>query len=331
MNGGKKSTTYTWNARSSQDCKDLVTLCQSLQRGVEARYDNIVPSSVKKLRKVFDLEVVKHMCHYKVVDGKLVIRREDRIEWEQSGSSEFNEFFRYVCALPHVKALADTNHELDLLPIHSHTVLKRFKTTMQKIFWMGLGSCIEGLFLDDKCEVVSEFRRSRMTTLLPISRKSLDAWFSIGFDSGVVVQARLCEESLVAAFYTNTSIYESAGPEMCIALDVALAAGGCEAVVEGFYSLMKAHKRAGGQGNEILVKRAVVDWSIPDPLSCPNTMQEIGELYTEGNKELGIKKHRLPLFSDERRRAERRHDVSKVVDRMRMEQPKCPHIVKKDL
>ena len=79
---------------------------------------------------------------------------------------------------------------------------------------------------------------------------------------------------------------------MCIALDVALAAGGCEAVVEGFYSLMKAHKRAGGQGNKILVKRAVVDWSIPDPLSCPNTMQEIGELYTEGNKELGIKKHK---------------------------------------
>ena len=102
----------------------------------------------------------------------------------------------------------------------------------------------------------------------------MDAWFSIGFDSGVVVQARLCEESLVAAFYTNTSIYESAGPEMCIALDVALAAGGCEAVVEGFYSLMKAHKRAGGQGNEILVKRVVVDWSIPDPLSCPNTCKK---------------------------------------------------------
>ena len=107
---------------------------------------------------MFDLEVVKHMCHYKVVDGKLVIRREDRIEWEQSGSSEFNEFLTYVCALPHVKALADTNHELDLLPIHNHTVLKRFKTTMQKIFWMGLASCIKGLFLDDKCEVASEFR-----------------------------------------------------------------------------------------------------------------------------------------------------------------------------
>ena len=112
MNGGKKSTTYNWNARLSQDCiKDLITLCQSLQRGLEARYDNIVPFSVKKLCKVFDLEeVVKHMCHYKVVDGKLIIRREDQIEWEQSGSSEFNEFFRYVCALPHVKALADTNH-----------------------------------------------------------------------------------------------------------------------------------------------------------------------------------------------------------------------------
>ena len=107
--------------------------------------------------------------------------------------------------------------------------------------------------------------------------------------------------------------------------------GACEAVVKGFYSLVKAHKKRGGQGNEMLVKRAVIDWTLPDPLTCPKTMEEIGKLYTEGNKKLGLLKHQIPIFSDVRRRAARRHNVSQAVDRLRIEASKCPHIVKADL
>lgn len=141
----------------------------------------------------------------------------------------------------------------------------------------------------------------------------------------------MCEETLVSSFYKNPSVYESLGCEACIVLDVALAAGGCEAVVEGFYSLVKAHKKSGGQGNEVLVERAIVDWALPDPLTCPKTMEEIGKLYTERSKKLGLPKHQVPIFSDVRRRAARHHTVSQVVDRLRMEPPKCPHVVKADL
>jgi hypothetical protein len=75
---------------------------------------------------------------------------------------------------------------------------------------------------------------------------------------------------------------------MCVALDIALAAGGCEAIVEGFYSMVKAHTKSGGQSNNVLVQRAIVDWTIPDPLSCRNTMREIARLYMDGNKSLGL-------------------------------------------
>ena len=302
VRNGKRATTYTWDARSPYDCiTDLIVLCKSLRVGLEGQYNNIVPSSVKKLGKVFDVEeIVRQLCKFKVEDGKLILAREDRIEWETSGSNEFHEFYQHVCSLPHVHALADANHDMDLLPTDSHAVLKKFKNTLQKIFWMGLGSCVEELFVDRQGEVVVEFKNSRMIMLSELKAKLLDVWFEISFDSGVVVEARLIEENLVAAFYVNSCIYEALGPEICIVLDVALAAGGCEAVVEGFYSLVKAHKKAGGQGNEMLVKRAVVDWSLPDPLSCPKTMEEIGQLYTEGNKKLGLSKHRLPIFSDER-------------------------------
>ena len=92
---------------------------------------------------------------------------------------------------------------------------------------------------------------------------------------------------------------------------------------------MTACKKSGGQSN-ILIQRAIVDWSIPDPIICPKTMTEIGNLYTDGSKKLGIAMHRLPRLFDERGRALRRHHVSKVVDRLRTEKPRCPHIIQAD-
>jgi hypothetical protein len=104
-------------------------------------------------------------------------------------------------------------------------------------------------------------------SLLGEANLELDHSFLLEFTSGVKVEAKLHEENLIASFYNNECIYESLGKEMCIGLDVALASGGCEAIVEGFYSVVSAHKY-GGQSNSVLVQRAIVDWSIPDPISC---------------------------------------------------------------
>jgi hypothetical protein len=152
---------------------------------------------------VFDVEeIVRQLCKFKVENGKLILAREDRIKWETRGSNEFHEFYQHVCSLPHVQALADANHDMDLLPTDSrHAVLKRFKNTLlQKIFWMGLGSCVEELFVDRQGEVVVEFRNSRMIMLSELKAKSLDVWFEISFDSGVVVEARLIEENYSCSF-----------------------------------------------------------------------------------------------------------------------------------
>ena len=99
MIDGKKQTTYTWDAHSPQDCvKDLVTLCKDLRVGLQARFTNIVPTSVKKLCNVFDFEkIAKHMCNYKVKDGRLVIERDDRIQWETSSNNELHKFMSALC------------------------------------------------------------------------------------------------------------------------------------------------------------------------------------------------------------------------------------------
>ena len=68
------------------------------------------------------------MEKFKVDDGKLVVSGEDGVEWETAGKKEFQEFYNIVCNIPHIRALADTNHNLSLLPHSSNIILKKFKT-----------------------------------------------------------------------------------------------------------------------------------------------------------------------------------------------------------
>ena len=150
----------------------------------------------------------------------------------------------------------------------------------------------------------------------------------MSFSSGISVDARLDEEFITSTFYINVEVVESLGQEMCIALDAALATSGCEAIVEGFYSVVSAHKKSGGQSNQSLCHRAIVDWCLPHPIRCPETVKEIARVYTEGDEKHQLKKHRAQFFTDARGRATSTISISKVVDRMASETPRCPHVLK---
>ena len=184
------------------------------------------------------------------------------------------------------------------------------------------------MFLDKDNEPVTVFDRHQLTSASACDLPSIDQWFSLTFSSGKTERARIDEEFVYASMYLNDDVVKSLGKEMCISLDVALAVSGCEAIVEGFYSLVNVHKKNGGQSNEVLSERAIVDWSLPHPASCPATMRAIAQLYTEGDDSHNLPRHRLPVFGDVRGRASGNYEVSKVVDRIKNERPRFPHVLK---
>ena len=120
-------------------------------------------------------------------------------------------------------------------------------------------------------------------------------------NDGHVCTTTLNQADAFATFYTNENVYNMAGPEFCIALDVALAMSGSEAVVESYYSVMKTQDMVGvGQVNDTLVQRTNVDWSFPMPIQCLETIKDVALLYLDGDKETEIPRHQPPVFLDER-------------------------------
>ena len=242
---GKKQTLYTWEARDPYECiDDLITLCHELKDELQSRYNDIISDEVKQMGTIFDFEnMIESLSMFSVQDGKLSISKANRRDWDTCGHEEFKEFYLHVCNLPHIAHLSDMNQELELFAHSSDLVLKNLKTTILSIVWHGLGGCAYEIFRHEDGEKIEEFQVSQLKKISVVQDCSIDKWFWLEFFSGTEVKGRICEVSLVESFYNNDVISESLGQEMCIALDVALASGGCEAVVEGFYSIVKAHKQ----------------------------------------------------------------------------------------
>ena len=77
-------------------------------------------------------------------------------------------------------------------------------------------------------------------------------------------------------------MYDRVGKEMCVVIDIALAMSGSEAVVESYYSVMGTQCLPGGQLNETLSLRTIIDWCFPPVTQCEETIKEVAESYLPG-------------------------------------------------
>lgn len=51
------------------------------------------------------------------------------------------------------------------------------------------------------------------------------------------IKAKLNEEAVYKSIYTDDILYNAIGVEGCVAMDIAMAKGGTEAVLESYYSV----------------------------------------------------------------------------------------------
>lgn len=63
------------------------------------------------------------------------------------------------------------------------------------------------------------------------------------------------------------------------------------------------------------------------PIQCQETLKEMVPVYLEGSKERGLSRHQVPVFVDERGRAQTYAQGSKVLSRLASADVKCPFIL----
>ena len=153
-----------------------------------------------------------------------------------------------LCGLEHIETAASSSPELSLLPHDSSLIMRRFRRILVDIMWRNKYENLYLLLFNESNQKIQDLKSFKISKITPSrsTQFSLHSFFELLLENGKKVCVRLCEGCvLFSMFYNNQDLYRDAGRELCIALDVALGASGCEAIVEGFYSLMKAHKKSG--------------------------------------------------------------------------------------
>ena len=242
----------------------------------------------------------------------------DKAAFAKLGALEFKKCVAFVSLLPHVKSL-----NLPLCEELSSAIFWRLKETLISVVW---GEFFPSMFpkffktQDKKTnklkethfkdgEFLKSFQKAESTEF------TLSEVYSIVLDNGDRETVVLQEQELISALYTDPQFYSSVGQEFCIIFDVLYAKTGTEAVVESFYGVVRNQEMDGGQSIKVLGQRAKVDWCFPPLLSCEKAIDEMAKLYLSGNKILGVKRHHVPVYRNNK--SLRSNDLSKVLTRIK--------------
>ena len=63
---------------------------------------------------------------------------------------------------------------------------------------------------------------------------------------------------------------------------------------------MESQEQDGGQKTETHAARAKVDWCLRSVLHCDNVLDEIADMYIEGDAKQKLKRHNVPVYRDAR-------------------------------
>jgi hypothetical protein len=69
--------------------------------------------------------------------------------------------------------------------------------------------------------------------------------------------------------------------------------------------------------------RTKLDWSMPPIMQCGRAVKEIAEMFINGDKELFLPKHAIPILGDRAKYSQE----SKVMKRLRTEDPRLPFLL----
>lgn len=267
----------------------------------------------------------------------------DETVLEDYGKEDFGCFYEHVCEQNHVKDLALTT-DMIVDPNLSHVVHRKFKLFLRDLIWNPkyidiLSACL--VVENDGGKSVSFLDYLREEKKIPVEHVAEQVGLVTSFKTVNTnyfclknvyemksaignVNVSVNEENIYKSIYTDPDIFALLGKEVCICIDISLAKGGTEAIVESFYSSMKAQTKYGGQTTDTLALRTKLEWTLPPVLQAGKVISGTATVYLNGCKERNYKSHEWPTLGDA---SSAKYKISKVVDRIANEHVSLPFLL----
>jgi hypothetical protein len=245
------------------------------------------------------------------------------------GATSFQQLFREVCNLKHIKSLGEQRFDERLYL----STLRQWKNAIRKLVWdkdtkNKLLSCLEPV--DDKHQQIAnlvaadpEAKLMKMTKgAVATNKVELHPSLTFEFTNHPTLQAAVKEDKVISMLYNDESLYCVAGNVSMTAFDIAMSLGGSEAIVESFYSVMDTQRKV-RQQHTTLEDRSILDWSISNVLTVEDIVSKAAKLYVNGSSEQKLPRHRVGTL---KKKTETSYTASQVFTRLKKEKGRYPFL-----
>ena len=331
VGGGDNGVPVDWSARELDDSvRDLEKLGRDVINQMEVRFNNSFSELNRLLSKCFDFaQLFLGLCGVRSEDSIPV----DKKKFSELGAAEFRRCATYVAQMPHVQ-----EKDFEIGGELSSTVFWRVEKVLIAVVWGDmLHTHFSSFFKQITVKDSGEFSLKDLVVpegvfvqaFLKGTRRqfTLSDVFEVKFSNGLKIEAIFDEEVLIKSLYTDASFYSAVGQEFCLIFYIFYAKSGTEAVAELFYRVVDKQEMDGGQSTRILMNRSKVDWCLPSVIQCDAALNEMAKLYINGDKELGLSRHSIPVFRDRRSWQRHEEELLKVLERIVTSRPKLPFLL----
>lgn len=290
-----------WVARELRDCEaDLRQFVVDIIHSLQSRYTDCVPDMCKYLTAI-DLESLFSLLVGERRNGKPLI---SEAKLEEFGTDFFKKIVEYARSQEHVAAAIEEGL-VEIDSRLSHVIHRKLKQALKDVLWnkkqtvVNWFSVVQKESLKPLASVLTSTSGNLMSFKVAKDQSFVEKCFVAVFHGDEREHiVTLNEEAVYRSMYMDEEIYSLCGKELCLIVDIALAKGGPESVVESYYSTMKSQQQPGGQSNNTLSLRTKLDWCLPNVLQGERMIKEVASLYIKGNEKKGLKKHRMPVLCD---------------------------------
>ena len=237
------------SVNENEELPDVEKELKTFLTDLLASFGKRVTSCTQEVQKVLtclDLDTIFGLlCGKRLKNGKVKLSGgEGPLELHRR--KDFERFYSYICSLPHIKELA-LIEELSFDPAFANIIFHKMKQALKLFLWKDSGEHLMKWFS------LTLPSPARMMKLQKVDQ-STDTSVTLE-GSSRPTKVMLNEIEVYRSIYTDETLFNSIGHEGRIAIDIALAKGGSEAVVESYYSVMKSQKKFGPQSNTTLALR----------------------------------------------------------------------------
>lgn len=295
----KPTTVHTWVARDVEDVMEEVEeFKHNIVKSLRHRLDRGVHKVCRTLYECVDLTLLMSlMVGERLSEGQTTPYNRRRLA--QQGREEFQELVNHISRLPQIGELKEILCMDEELFVDE--IFTKLKNCLASIIWdtnfQSVGIKIFNNISTGQNIVVSNDSFVTKFVDFEDSSFSLDKRFTLKTSDGNEFKVTINEKNLYYELFENRTLIQMIGREASIVLDFTFNMGGSEAIAESYYRVMETQRFDGGQSNEILDMRTLIDWSLPNVVACPNTVSRIASSYRSKNHRSPNVKNKINMNS----------------------------------